>query len=183
MKNTLIILITFLFVANQTFGQAIVEKWDYPIKPGMEEWKKFQSNKEMVDACQIPEHVLQNISTNDLMILCLQYPLLFDVFAFNNKNDGLKILFADFNGIRVFCQRKDALSNLQEKYIEELNFFPSKLDTGYTLETVHSKVQISMLELLLSYPDFHTNSTMKEKKEVLKSLLYGYLEKIKYSDY
>ena len=51
----------------------------------------------MVDACQIPESILQNISTNDLMTLCLRHPLLFDVFAFNDMNDGLKKLFADFN--------------------------------------------------------------------------------------
>ena len=158
-------------------------KWDYPIKPKTEEWKKLKNNKAKVDACQIPTYILHDISTNDLMILCLQYPLLFDVFAFNDINDGMKKLFDDFNGIREFSQRKDALNNLREKYLVELSVFPSKFNTLSTLEIVHSKVQISMLELLLSYFDFYTNSSKEEKKEVLQSLLYGYLEKIKYPEY
>ena len=42
-------------------------EWNYPILPGTEEWKKFKTQQEKVDACQIPEDVLKAISTNDLV--------------------------------------------------------------------------------------------------------------------
>jgi hypothetical protein len=182
MKKLLILFSVFYLAVFSLFGQSKMT-WDYPIKPGTEEWKKFQSNKEMVSACQIPEHFLQTVSTKDLMTLCLQYPLLYDLFAFNNVNDGLKKLFADFNGIREFSKREEAINSLREEYLAGLSIFQSKLDTGLKLEIGGAILHISMLEMLLSYSDFHTNSTTKDKKEVLESLLYGYLEKIKYPDY
>ena len=37
--------------------------WDYPVKPGMEKWKQFTKTDEMIQACQIPEEVLNSIST------------------------------------------------------------------------------------------------------------------------
>ncbi|MDR0603212.1 MAG: hypothetical protein LBG80_02775 [Bacteroidales bacterium] len=189
MKIRISIFVFFLTLSQLSFGQ-IAEggkktQWDYPVKPGSEEWKKFKSNKEMVDACQIPGYILQNISTSDLMTLCLQYPLLYNVFAFANKNDGLKKLFADFNGIREFSKREGAIDKLREAYLAELSIFPCKLDTCSILEEIgYSILHISMLEMLISYSDFYTNSTTKDKKkEVLESLLYGYLEKIKYPNY
>lgn len=50
--------------------------WDYPVKTGSKEWAKFESNKEKVDACQIPENILSVISTEDLLELILKYPLI-----------------------------------------------------------------------------------------------------------
>jgi hypothetical protein len=103
-------------------AQEKILAWDYPVKPGTEEWKKLESNEAMVVACQIPATVLQDISTSDLMNLCLQYPLLYDVFAFNNINAGLDKLFSDFNGIRELSQRKDALEILLDKYVDSQHF-------------------------------------------------------------
>ena len=96
----------FSFFIIFSFVGYAQEKWDYPIKPKTEEWKKLESNKTKVEACQVPEYILRDISTNDLMTLCLQYPLLYDVFAFNNTTDGLRKLFSDFNGIREFSKRE-----------------------------------------------------------------------------
>jgi|AGTN01.3.fsa_nt_gi hypothetical protein len=70
--------------------------WDYPVKPGTGGWRIFQSNQEKVEACQIPEEILSSLSTEDLAELYLQYPLLYDVFAFDNLNNGLEKLYNDF---------------------------------------------------------------------------------------
>ena len=107
------ILFTFLiFLSSVTHAQEKTA-WDYPIKPKTEEWEKLENNKAKVEVCQMPESVLQDISTNDLMTLCLQYPLLYDVFAFNNVNDGLRKLFSDFNGIREFSKRESAITDFR----------------------------------------------------------------------
>lgn len=47
------------------FGQT----WDYPVKPGTEEWKKLKTGKEKNEACQIPENVLKKISSHELAYL------------------------------------------------------------------------------------------------------------------
>ena len=177
------ILFSFLiFLSFVTFAQ---EKtvWDYPTKPGTEEWKKLENNKEKVEVCQIPEYILQDISTNDLMTLCLQYPLLYDVFAFNNINDGLNKLFSDFNGIRELSKRENATNSLREQYLSEIHSFPGNLSKGSDFDIGYSMARISILEVLLSYSDFHNSTSKEEQKKILESLLFGYREKIKYSEY
>jgi hypothetical protein len=97
------IIIVFCLVAGVVSAQTATKvAWDYPVKPGTEEWKKFQSSEEMVNACQIPDAVLSSLSTEELTELCLQYPLIEYVFAFDNLNSGFDKLFSDFNGIREF---------------------------------------------------------------------------------
>jgi len=91
--------------------------WEYPIKPGDEEWKNFKNHKEKVDACQVPESILYSINTNDLTDLCLRYPLLYSASGYSNFNNGLKNLITNFNGIRELSKRKDATTHLREKYL------------------------------------------------------------------
>jgi len=175
----------FSFLIVFSFAAYAREKiiWDYPIKPKTEEWKKLESNNAKVEACQIPEYILRDISTNDLMTLCLRYPLLYDVFAFNDINSGLGKLFSDFNGIREFSNREDAINGLCEQYLSEIRNFPEILNKGYSLDVGYSIIRISMLEVLLSYADFHNNTSKENQKKVLENLLLGYREKIKYPEY
>jgi hypothetical protein len=55
----LVILIAFY---GYLHAQTSEIKWDFPVKPGMPEWKKFSSNSEMVQACQIPIELLSTIT-------------------------------------------------------------------------------------------------------------------------
>lgn len=176
----LLVTLSFLF----STGLSAQEKpiWDYPVKPKTEEWRKLESNRTKVEACQIPEHILRDISTNDLMTICLQYPLLYDVFAFNNINDGLRKLFSDFNGIREFSKRENAANSLAEQYLSEIRRFP-KNSNGSNLVIGYSVMRISILEALLSYSDFHSSTSRETQKKILENLLFGYREKIKYPEY
>ena len=45
----------------------ITEAYEYPVVPGMEEWKKLKSLPEMAEACQIPEDILDSMTTEALM--------------------------------------------------------------------------------------------------------------------
>lgn len=156
--------------------------WDYPVKPGSEEWKKFESNEAMVNACQIPEKILSALSTENLMELCLQYPLLYDVFAFNNTNEGLDKLFGDFNGMRELYKRKDVSESLVKRYTQKLQNF-SFLDSSVSdLEKGRFIVSVSALEVLLSRIE-QDNKGTGIQKEILQHLVSGYEGKLKYVDY
>ena len=178
MKKILFSLLIFLSFI--TYAQ---EKWDYPIKPRTEEWKNLENHQKRLEVCQIPESVLQNISTNDLMILCLQYPFLSNVLAFNNMNAGLDMLFINFNGIREFSKRENVLNSLREQYLLEISAFPEILKGGVDLDIGYAVIRISTLEVLLSCKDFHNGVSKENQKKILESLLFGYREKIKYSKY
>ena len=181
-KKKYLILITFALLG--LFINAQEEKrWDYPVKPRTEEWKTLESNKAKVEVCQVPEQILRDISTNDLMILCLQYPLLYDVFAFNSINDGLTKLFTDFNGIRAFSKMENATNNLREHYLSEIRNFSEILNGSSNFDIGYTVARISILEVLLVYSDFHSNTSKENQKKILESLLFGYSEKIKYPEY
>lgn len=49
-------------------GQAqLSSTFDFPIKPGDEQWNSFASVQDRVNALQIPEETLMNLSTHDLL--------------------------------------------------------------------------------------------------------------------
>jgi hypothetical protein len=152
--------------------------WDYPVKPGTAEWKQFQSNEEMVRACQIPEDVLTYITTEELADICLQYPLLYDVFAFNGLSDGLDKLFSDFNGIRELYKRNDVSSNLIKRYSSKVQNFSFLEGTNPDVEKGFFIISVSALEVLLSRVEIQN-----QQKEILQNLVAGYEEKMKYADH
>ena len=91
--------------------------WDYPVKPGSSQWKSLNSNEEKVNVCQIPENILPQLSTKDLLAICLAYPLINDIYAFNNIETGTNKLFKDFNGLRELAKRPDVLNKFMDSDI------------------------------------------------------------------
>jgi len=154
--------------------------WDYPIKPGMDEWANLKSHKEMVEVCQIPGHILSSLSTEDLTAICLQYPLLWDVFAFNLLDMGLDRLFDNFNGIRELFNRKDVWKELLKHYHARLQGLEILDDQSATdLEKGNQIISVWMVEILLSRYQSHDNST-GNYKQILKCLVDGYEKQSKY---
>jgi hypothetical protein len=153
--------------------------WDYPVKPGMEEWQKFKSKDEKVNACQIPESILSSLSTEDLTAICLQYPLLNNVFAFNQRSMGADMLFNDFNGIRELFEREETSKELIRHYnciMQDLSI----LDGEYSdLEKGNFIISVSQLEFLLGFYSQKVDAT----KDMLQSLVNRYEEKCKYPDF
>jgi len=176
-------LIVFSLFACALNAQTIADKkvtWDYPVKPGMEKWKEFNLTVEMVNACQIPEAVLSKLSTDDLTEICLQYPLFICVYAVNVLNNGVENLYNEFNGIRELYSRKDAASCLIKRYIQKVQSF-SFLDEEHSDYTKGAFMNSATnLEILLSQiAQYDTENC----KEILKCLVYGYEEKLKYKNY
>ena len=165
------------FYCIKSESPATVLSWDYPVKPGMEEWKQFQTNKEKTDACQIPENILYSLTTKELTVICLQYPLLVSIFAFNTPDHGIDALFNEFNGIRELFKRNEASKELLSWYNCQIrncslleNKDISKIEKGNFI------ISISTLEYLLSRATDHY-------MDILQNLVVGYEKKLKYSDY
>jgi hypothetical protein len=186
MKHKILIYAVLSLIAYTLSAQVVTDRkvtWDYPVKPGMEEWGKFESNEAMVKACQIPEKILASLPTEELTDICLQYPLLYDVFAFDNLNNGLDKLFDDFNGIREIYKRIDISSGLVKRYartVQDFSFLDGKasdLEKGYFI------ISVSALEVLLSRIEWPNSTEEEVQKEILQNLVSGYERKCKYADY
>ncbi|MDR0573444.1 MAG: hypothetical protein LBG96_05350 [Tannerella sp.] len=173
----------FVFISLAAIAQDTKVAWDYPIKPGMKEWKKFTSNEEMVNACQIPEKILSALSTEDLMELCLQYPLIYDVFAFENLNHGLDKLFGDFNGIRELYRRPDISNSLTNRYVREVQDFSFLDSRASDIEKGYFIMSVSAMEVLLASIERSDNTGKEDHRAILQNLVSGYEAKSKYADY
>lgn len=136
----------FLFFSVFVFGQ----EWDYPVKPKTVAWKKLSSNREKVDVCQIPQEVLMKMNTYVLLKTCLNYPLIEDVYAFDDFEKGIDKLFKDFNGVRALFKREDTGDELLNLYSLTLNNQHLLDDDISDFEKGQYIVSISTLELLIS---------------------------------
>ena len=87
---------------SQTFS------FDSVTKP--EIWKTFQTLEEMQSACQIPDDVLPNLSTEELVQICMDYPLFGNFSAYNDELVGIKKVMDGFNG---FTELKKRLGYLE----------------------------------------------------------------------
>jgi len=139
--------------------------WDYPVKPGTEEWEQLNTMREGINACQIPEDVLLSLSTEDLTSICLQYPFLFSV-GNPNYSQGLDRLFEQFNGIRELFKREDVSKEL-------LKHYQCKIKNRLYFEKNESILYIRTLEVLLSRCNLPDD--LKENyTDILQQLLCGF---------
>lgn len=126
MKKLLTLLLSFVIVCVNpitTMANAIVtiERSDntpyvFPVVPGSSEWEKFISKQDMVDACQVPEDKLKNMTTEALLETVLNYPLITDYIAFNTFEDACNMVSSDFNGFNELFSREDVTSVILNRY-------------------------------------------------------------------
>lgn len=93
---------------SQTFS------FDSVTKP--EIWKTFQTLEEMQSACQIPDDVLPNLSTEELVQICMDYPLFGNYLAYDNETFGIKKVMAGFNAFKELKKRTDSAEKLLDIY-------------------------------------------------------------------
>jgi len=165
MKRTFL-MITFCLAVGLLNAQTAKTTWDYPVKPGMEQWKEFQTGQEMLDACQIPAEILSNLTTDDLVEICINYPLAFDYLAFNDEREAIHFMIENFNGLKELSKRTDGTSKLVKAY-KNMSF--SKDAVTRTLNKRHSSLMFGYLELLL-VDDLFINKLSTGELNELKSI-------------
>lgn len=176
-------LFLFICLLCVTLCQAQESKdWNYPIVPGMKEWKEFRSHQEMIDACEIPREVLLSIKTERLVQLCLDYPLLFDIYAFNKISNGFNAFYYQFNGIQELVQRQDAVDVLLDLYQSKIQQQSAMLDNQILslLEKGKYKFEVSVIELFIGCPQIQVNISNQNKYKAIAVLMKGYEQKCKH---
>ena len=110
---------TPIFASNETlpYSDWINEEGEFafPITQYDEAWYEFDSVVDMRAATQIPEELLNDISTEELVRLVLKYPLLCDMKAYPIE-EGYEHIKEQFNGISELVSRKDAYEELLAAY-------------------------------------------------------------------
>jgi len=180
-------LLYYLFIAAiLTAGSlplhAQLEKvpWNYPVKPGTEEWKNFSSRIEMVEACQIPESILKNSDTESLIDICLNYPFLHDIMFYNNSQLGFDVIAKEFNGLTELLERTDVGILLLKRYMkidpEKVENMPTSFERGKFMAS------LVIFEQIISQEDILSKLSKIEKIELVKEAKLKFNSKIKHAD-
>lgn len=108
------------------------------------EWYSSQNRIERGEMLQISEEILKNLSTEDLIEAVLAYPFFMDVYAFDDVQIGVDIMYNTFNGLRELSERKDAAVVLLSKYADEPVLSEESLADDYDI------FRLANMEILLA---------------------------------
>jgi hypothetical protein len=175
MKNLYLLIACLLLLSCESEPEATACTWDFPAKPGTEEWLNLHGTQERIDTCQIPKDKLSCLSTGDLTTICLNYPFLSTYIAFSDWRYGLDVQFENFNGLRELFKRnqhevaEELLKRFRSKVllIDEISLYEGKEDYFFTvmdMEVLFSRCQsqekeilqwlVAWYEKMLLYPDY-----------------------------
>lgn len=105
--------------------------YQFPVQPNSEAWSEMASRQEMIDATQVPEEILAQISTNSLVDTIFAYPLLGDMLAYFDLQEGFTSFTNEFNGWQELLRRQDAGTVLLTHY-QAMD--PSAIQADWPLE-------------------------------------------------
>lgn len=162
----------FPFVIN---AQTKKEKWDYPIKPGTTEWLAFTTGQQKLDACQIPQEILDGLSTKELAEICQNYPLFINYMAFDDQKNGIRVVIKNFNGLTELEKREDGAMALMEIYANYLILTEHQPKGS---KEYHTPYRMHFLEMLLADDVFISQLSPEELSELGKIVLKKYVEKL-----
>jgi len=146
MKNLFIIFLIMVSFAIKAQDNNLT--WNFPINPSTPEWKELKSYDEQLSAYNIPERMIKNISTPELVKICLAYPEWGIINAFNDRRIGLNNMMSQFNGFSELFARNDAAKELIKVYSR---LDPLAIGKDWTLlQKGNYSFSINCVELLLS---------------------------------
>lgn len=172
-----LLMILILFVPIIAFSQEQKSKWDYPVKPGSEEWR-LTSYAEKLALNQLPSDLIKSISTSELLDYCLKYPFNKDILLFNNPNAGFKKVFSESLCWQEFLNRPDVIETFLKSYDKNSTEDIEKITK--TDERYDEIFNVFFLEKLVSGTNMVDKTDSNIRKLLLKSLLNKHEEKKKF---
>ena len=84
--------------------------------PEDEEWGNIKTKEMALSHCQIPDDILEEMTTEALVETVLDYPFITDYFVYNSYLEAAKVFEREFNGFEELFKRKDATAALLDVY-------------------------------------------------------------------
>lgn len=145
-------------IANTEKIFSVSTVYEYPVQPGTEEWAAFTTKNQMLESCQLPEKLLTCMTTESLAETVLNYPLLPDMLAYNDYEEGYNSVKETFNGLRELSNRENAGSILYKYYSQVADI------------TVDNYLEVACLEVLLNQDDFMNTMSQNEITALLEEV-------------
>lgn len=167
-------------VNNQSFS------FDSVTNPSV--WNTFTSFEQMMEACQIPESILNKLPTDTLVALCMNHPLAGNFILYNNPIEGAKSVMDRFNGFQELKKRSDAPEKILDFYEKiRLDYTISKPKKNpYTRFRSELKpLQIGFIELSIasmSIPELFSGENLNRLEQINNDKFEQKLQDNKYNN-
>lgn len=160
---------------NIVNGQNQSRVFNFPVKPGKVEWQKLTTYEGRLNAYNIPDKLLQNMNTADLLQTCLNYPEFRLIMTRNSLQQGYDYLLTIFNGFRELEKRKDAGKELIKVY-KQLN--PADIISYETpVKRGGFSFQFTYIEIILAQRNIISNLDNADKQDIVKTTISNYQAK------
>ncbi|WP_439488726.1 hypothetical protein [Algoriphagus sp.] len=165
MKRNLALFITiFVFSPLVLMGQEA--EWDFPTKPGTQEWAELEDVHERVRACQIPEDILKNLGEQQLFELVKSYPFFLSYPFSNDALRGFRVTMTDFNGYNELLKRPGAVQLIlgiyRQEDLKQISGLASSVDKG------RFSLTIGAIELMLAEERLINSLSASEAMDLLR---------------
>ena len=153
-------------------GQNESQPYNFPIGPGTEEWAALESYEARLDAYNIPDSILEVMTTADLVETCLHYPEFRLIMTHNSLQQGYDYLRSIFNGFVELEQRPDAGAELISVYLEnnprDINMISGILNKG------RFSFDMKFVEVLLSQKVIQRSLSLNDRLDLTAKAISNY---------
>lgn len=133
------------------------DSYNYPVYPGMKEWEDLTTSQAMVEACQIPQNTLHEMSTQAVIQAIWEYPFLSEVFHRFAYQTDFEAIFLKNNAYMELIEREDAGTALFERLVLVNPLTPAP------------KFESQALEILISQTAFLSQLNDDTKRKIVET--------------
>ncbi len=120
------------------------------------DWGEYENHIINVQRAQIPDYLLNQMTTEQLVNAVLHYPYLIDMMCFDKYSDGFQTVATNFNGLAELISREDGAQELLERMQE------TSVQTQARAVNRDALIQEMYLDTLLAQPEFLNQFSEKE---------------------
>jgi len=129
----------------------------YPVLPTMSTWP-YGNHADMVSVCQIPENVLKEMSTEELLESVLYYPLFPDAYLYDSRQKAYEIFKNSMGAFAELSRREDRVACLDR-------YWDTHRGTSYLVTVVSEEINhanpLSVALFLAGQEDFQNSNLSK----------------------
>jgi hypothetical protein len=173
------ILVCIIFISFAAMAQEKKVTWDYPVKPGTEEWRET-SYSEKIKRSQPEKELLKSWTAEILFQYCINYPFNKVTLLFNNPNDGFKRVYEQSVVWQEFIQRKDAIDVLA-KYLESRPY-KRLFEINDVEERNNELFTVFFLDKVVSETNFVSSLDIQNRKKLTNIILQNHQSKKNYPE-
>ena len=139
-----------------------VTPWDYPIRPGSDEWNALDIS-DAIAKLEVPKDIVDAMTTEALFETVINYPLIDNIFGYDTVHFGITATRGSFYALDAFLNREDAEKILDDdlKSIQNRQKEPLDEATQATLED-----RLSIVKSLWTYVTGADPYAEKREREI-----------------